>query len=141
MDIGRRVLVQRDGRLVVTGWANNGSTFEDFAAARYLSNGSLDTSFGNAGRFTVSFADDYDNASDAVLQPDGEVVLAGWTPTGSSNDMALARLNPDGSLDATFDGDGRVTLNPGPLYDRLWAVALAPDGGIVGAGHQTARRT
>ena len=44
------VLIQPDGKIVAVGSANDPATFYDFAAARYLSNGTIDTTFGVAGR-------------------------------------------------------------------------------------------
>ena len=47
-----------------------------------------------------------------VLQTDGKIVSGGLTQIGGGEVFsALARLNANGTLDTTFDGDGRVTTN------------------------------
>ena len=66
------VLIQPDGKIVAVGSANNPATFYDFAAVRYLSNGTIDTTFGVAGKVSTDFGDqNFDRARSAALQPDG----------------------------------------------------------------------
>ena len=73
------VLIQPDGKIVAVGSANDPATFYDFAAARYLSNGTIDTTFGVAGKVRTDFGDqDFDRARSAALQPDGRIVAAGF---------------------------------------------------------------
>jgi uncharacterized delta-60 repeat protein len=104
--------------------------------------GDLDTTFGGNGGVLVDFTGTgvgvgADFASAVVVQPDGRIILAGNSGSGGNTDdkIALARLNPDGSLDTTFDGDGRVILpNAVPGDIDVNAAALQPDGKIVVAG-------
>src|SRR5687768_9133229 len=84
---------------------------------RLMAAGDLDTTFGGNGGVLVDFTGTgvgvgADFASAVVVQPDGRIILAGNSGSGGNTDdkIALARLNPDGSLDTTFDGDGRVIL-------------------------------
>ncbi len=73
------VLIQPDGKIVAVGSANDPATFYDFAAARYLSNGTIDTTFGVAGKVSTDFGDrTFDRARSAALQPDGKIVAAGF---------------------------------------------------------------
>jgi uncharacterized delta-60 repeat protein len=77
-----------------------------------------------------------------VLQPDGKIVVAGSsglevTQCGDNGcvseshaDAALARYNPDGTLDTSFSGDGKDMMDFGAAAD----VALQPDGKIVVVG-------
>ena len=71
-----------------------------------------------------------EGANALVLQPDGKLVVAGE----SGGDFALARYNPDGSLDTSFSGDGVVTTDFAGWGDVAYAVALQSDGRIVAAG-------
>ena len=48
-----------------------------------------------------------------AIQADGKIVVAGQSPTAAATDFALARYNADGSLDTSFDGDGKVTTDFG----------------------------
>ena len=73
-----------------------------------------------------------DSAADVAIQPDGKIVVVGSSYVLDS--FALARLDPNGSLDTSFGGDGRVTTSVGPGADSAQAVAIQPDGKIVVAG-------
>jgi uncharacterized delta-60 repeat protein len=71
-----------------------------------------------------------------VIQPDGKIVAAGYClTTGVTSYFCLARFNTNGSLDTTFDGDGRVAtaVNPG-TNNLAYAMALQPDGKIIVVG-------
>lgn len=124
--------IQPDGKLVVAGRAN-----DDFLVARLNSDGSLDTSFG--GLVMVDF-DINDSANAVAIQPDGKIVVAGHTSDTSAGEtngnIAVARLNDDGSLDSSFDGDGKVTVDLG-ANEGTSGLSIDGDGKIVIAGsHQ-----
>jgi uncharacterized delta-60 repeat protein len=69
-----------------------------------------------------------------ALQPDGKIIAAGQSGSGNSADFALVRYNADGSLDASFDDDGRVITAVSNAYDRALDVAIQRDGKIVAVG-------
>jgi uncharacterized delta-60 repeat protein len=127
--------LQPDGKLVAAGYTWNGSNDDDFALARYNPNGSLDTSFNGTGKVTTAFGPGREVARALALQPDGKLVTAGYSWSGSNYDFALARHNPNGSLDASFNGTGKVTTAFGPGLDGISALALQPDGKPVAAGY------
>jgi uncharacterized delta-60 repeat protein len=116
----------------------------DFALARYNKDGSLDTSFGTDGKVVTDFNGSGDKAYAAVLQPDGKIVVAGTTLVGAdaqgaggSLAFALARYNPDGSLDTSFGTDGKVITDLNPSGDdELFSIALSGDK-IIAAGITT----
>ncbi len=126
------VAIQFDDKIVVAGsaWVSGGSN--DIALVRYNADGSLDTSFGVGGKVTTDMGVlSSDVGYSMVLQPDGKIVVAGV----SGSDFALVRYNPDGSLDTSFDGDGKVTTDFGAANgESARSVALQPDGKIVVAG-------
>jgi len=132
-DAAFALVLQTDGKLVAAGGAKT-STREDFALARYNADGSLDATFGTGGKLTTDFNGDDDEAHGLVLQPDGKLVAAGVAKTSRSNDFALARYNPDGSLDTTFGTGGKVTTDFARDDDAAFAVARQTDGKIVAAG-------
>jgi uncharacterized delta-60 repeat protein len=101
---------------------------------RLMPTGSPDPAFGGGGTATVDFGPLADVANAAVLQPDGKIVVAG--DTQADEDVAVARLNPDGSPDATFGADGKATVDFG-FATFGYAVALQANGRIVVAGHRT----
>jgi uncharacterized delta-60 repeat protein len=95
--------------------------------------GSLDSSFSGDGFLSVDFGGLDDGALAVAVQPNGRILLAG-TANVSGSHMALARLAPDGSLDSTFSGDGKVTIDIGSGASSANAIALTPDGRIVVGG-------
>ena len=134
LDTANVVLVQPNGRIVVAGSTRKVSTAPSrFCVARLRSNGTLDTAFGSGGKRVISFGGDSlgESVFGAALQPDGKIVLAG----GSDLRAAVARLNPNGSLDTTFSGDGKKTFNWAPGdFSRARAVLVLANGKLVVAG-------
>jgi uncharacterized delta-60 repeat protein len=121
--------VQPDGKILVVG------TGGSLSLARYLADGSLDPSFGEGGYVETNLF-----PSAVALQPDGKIVVAG-AAGGGLGEFALARYNPDGSLDTSF-GTGGITYTefpepepPGvPRWSYANALALLPNGDIVAGG-------
>ena len=89
-DYGYSVALQPDGKIVVAGYCSNGANL-DFCLARYLANGTLDTSFGSTGKVITAIGSSTDVANSAALQPDGKIVVAGYCSNGSNDDFCLAR--------------------------------------------------
>ena len=127
----RAVLVQPDRNIVVAG---NASGSAMMTVTRLKPDGSLDTGFGSGGTTTVAFGSLANPLGGAARRPDGKIVIAGYTQDGE--DVAVARLNADGSLDATFGAAGKATVDFGVATFGN-AVALAPNGRIVVAGQKT----
>jgi uncharacterized delta-60 repeat protein len=97
----------------------------------------LDPSFGSSGRATTDFSSSvHIFGSDVAVQDDGKVVVAGGAYTGLTTDsgFALARYNPDGSLDTEFDVDGKTTADFFGSQDNADEVAVQDDGRIVAVG-------
>ncbi len=129
--------IQPNGKIVVAGQAYNPNTGNtDFALARYNSNGSLDNSFDGDGKLTTDFFGSDDYASSLAIQPNGKIVVAGQTynPNTFNSDFALARYNSNGTLDNSFDGDGKLTGFYLAGNTKFTAIALQTDGKIVVAG-------
>lgn len=132
-DEGYGVAVQDDGKIVVAGYAENGPYFS-FAVARYETNGSLDTSFGRGGKVVTRVGSDMAVANCVVVQPDGKIVVAGYSDTGSNQDFAVVRYTATGALDPTFNGTGIVITPVGSGNDQALGIALQSDGKIVVTG-------
>jgi uncharacterized delta-60 repeat protein len=132
-DVG--AALQPDGKILAVGSEPSSSDGpSDFALVRYNPDGSLDPTFGSGGMASTAFGG-WDEAHAIAIQPDGKVVAGGQGGAGPvQTDFALARYNPDGSLDPTFGIGGRVLTDFSGLFDRVNAVSLQPDGNIVAAG-------
>ncbi len=134
-DIPHAVHVLPDGKIVV-----GGSCGKQFCVARYLSNGTLDASFGPAatpGKSLFNRLGD-DRAFATAVQPDGKIVMAGdcRVVNGLTIGFCVVRLTANGLPDATFGDNGWVdALNMSPGYDGARAIVVLPDGGIVVSGH------
>jgi uncharacterized delta-60 repeat protein len=131
-DFAHSVVIQPDGKIVAAGTTTLNRGIE-FALARYNSDGTLDTTFGVGGIVTADFGIT-DVAFSVALQTDGKILAAGVTHIDGINNIALARYNSDGTLDASFGTDGRVTDNFAGVGAVAFAVAPQPDGKIVAAG-------
>jgi uncharacterized delta-60 repeat protein len=125
-DVARALLVQPNGRIVVAG---GGAAASSFCVARLRADGALDTTFGTGGKRRIDFGDEDESVFGAALQSDGRIVLAG----DSRLRVAVARLNPNGSLDKTFSGDGKKVFSWGPL-SRATAVLVLPKGKLLLGG-------
>ena len=127
--------IQADGKILLVGSLQNGST-RDFVVLRMLADGSPDAAFGSGGTVTTDFQGRFDDASDVALQTDGKIVVVGSSSVNGFSDIAAARYLPNGSLDTSFDGDGKfiLTMFPGQVGDFLRTVAIQPDGKIVAGG-------
>ena len=103
------VALQTDGQIIVAGMTTNASTGKDFACLRYNSNGTLDSTFGTSGIFTIDVQTGSDDVVYSVaIQADGRIVLAGYSDDGSNKNAALIRLNTNGTLDTSFGTSGKV---------------------------------
>lgn len=131
------IAIQADGRIVVTG-ASNASGDWDLAVARYLTDGSLDPSFGAGGLATIDASGIAftDAGKDVAIQADGKIVVAGFAAKPGQNDFAVARLHPNGTFDSSFGSGGVVVTDTSGSAQNDFAEALAiqSDGKIVVLG-------
>ncbi len=92
--------------------------------ARYESNGSLDSTFGNGGQVNVLQGSGLSSVTSTLVEPDGTILVAGQ----ESNIGFLVRLTANGTLDTTFNGNGYLPL---PSFTEVTAVAVQADGKIL----------
>jgi len=130
----RGLALQLDQKIVVAGVCVFGSTLKSCTSRYNNSDGSLDNTFDGDGLVATDFDSSFGSVAEGVkIQPDGKIVVAGQAFTTNGVIPALARYNADGSLDTSFDGDGRVTT-PHSLQLEAEALALQPNGKIVVVG-------
>jgi uncharacterized delta-60 repeat protein len=129
------VLIQPDGKILLGGWADNGTANYDFCVVRYNTDGSIDNSYGNSG---IALIDVNNNSTDygraMILLPNGKLVLAGYAHN-SGADFALITLLSDGSLDTSFGINGKVFTDIGGSWDKAYSVVLTPNNKIVLGGY------
>jgi uncharacterized delta-60 repeat protein len=124
----RAVLVQPDRKIVVAGNANNP---DEMTVTRLNTNGTPDSGFGDQGTTSFKFGNLANPLGGAALQPDGKIVVAGYSQDGEV--VAVARLTKAGALDGTFGSAGKATVDFGvAMFGN--AVALQKNGRIVVAG-------
>jgi uncharacterized delta-60 repeat protein len=130
-DFGLDVALQPDQKIVVTGGI--GGSGGRCGVYRFNPDGSLDPTFSGDGRQAINFSPGWDSCFDLQIQGDGKIVTGG-VAAGQGTRATLLRLDPDGSLDPTFTGDGTLVRNYTSRTDYFEAIALQADGKIVVAG-------
>ncbi len=103
------VQVLSDGSILIAGHAFNGNN-DDLAILKLTATGNLDETFGNRGLASVDFSGQFDEATSLAIQTDGRILAAGSTRSAGQFDFAVARFNTDGTLDTTYDTDGKQTV-------------------------------
>jgi uncharacterized delta-60 repeat protein len=133
-DEATALAIQADGKIVLAGYCTAITNF-DFCAVRYSANGVLDIGFNGSGSVLTPVTSGNDEARAMALQADGKIVLAGRCGTSPNLDFCAVRYNANGSLDNSFDGDGKVITSLTGGNDNALALAIQTDGKIVVAGN------
>ena len=144
LDVQVRALVIDGARRIIVAGSCRSTTapnYYQFCLTRLTGSGTIDTTYGTGGIVTTDFATTtWDQIEAATLQPDGKLVVAGGCHYGdpvTSQDggICLARYLDNGSLDTTFDGDGKVLTNPNVgRLDTANAVHVLSDGKLLVSG-------
>ncbi len=132
-DSAQAVAVNLQGKIIAAGSATIPGKGTDFALARYDENGNLDTTFGSGGKVITDFFSANDGVRGVAVQRDNKIVVSGFATNGAERQFALARYNDDGSLDTSFDQDGKVALDLGSTSEAF-KLALQEDGKILAVG-------
>jgi uncharacterized delta-60 repeat protein len=93
-DFALAVARQTDGRLVVVGQAGNIAPNPDFAVARFMPDGQLDTTFDGDGHLPIDFFGGDDRAQVVLIQPDGKILVLGTVRNGTRTGVGIVRLMP-----------------------------------------------
>lgn len=127
--------IQADGKIVTAsmyGYDMNGGSI---AVARFNTDGSIDTGFGTYGVTVTKVGTYSEEPVDIAIQADSKIVVAVDARKNNDEDIALVRYNSNGTLDTTFDGDGRKLHDLNFSEDQTRAVEIQPDGKIVVTGY------
>ena len=135
-DLVNAAVLQSDGKIILAGRVADGSGVEpDLCLVRYNANGSPDLGFGNNGILRSNLGlGNWEEATDLVMQPDGQIVVATLAVVAGKFNFGVARFDAAGRVDGSFGNGGVATTGFPAQDDYANAVALQPDGSIVVAG-------
>jgi uncharacterized delta-60 repeat protein len=135
IDEAEAVVVQpSDGKILLAGYTQVSTTQKEFALVRLDTDGTLDTTFNTTGKVTKAIGSTDDEAEAVVVQPDGKIVVAGFTTSGGVMKIALARYTAAGAPDTGFGTNGLVVTAAGTDGSVANALALQSNGSIVAGG-------
>lgn len=134
IQIGNSVALQKNGKIIIAGYTLNGSN-NDFAVARFNTDGSPDNTFDTDGLLTTDIqntSDDY--AGSVAIQNDEKIIVAGYSVINNNAAFVLVRYNTDGGLDNTFDKDGKLEGDYNQGNTSFNATVVQLDGKVITAG-------
>ncbi|HLF83251.1 MAG TPA: hypothetical protein VI837_03655 [Blastocatellia bacterium] len=132
-DSANAVAATRFGKIIAAGSATIPGRGTDFALACYDSNGNLDANFGDGGKVTTDFFGANDGARGVAIQLDGKIVVSGFATNDAERQFSVVRYLVDGTLDPTFDQDGKLALDLGSTSEAF-KLAVQEDDKIVAVG-------
>jgi uncharacterized delta-60 repeat protein len=139
---GKSVVIASDGKIYVSGFHNTGLKY-NYALVRYTSTGTEDLTFSTDGIESLSISSEDDIANCMMFQPDGKLLMAGYSglksdygyPLYSNGKISIARYDVNAqSLDPTFNSTGFNTLDIQAGPEQITCMAIQSDGKIVVAG-------
>lgn len=134
-----RIVLQPDNKIIAAGFSGLYESSSDFAMARFLPDGDIDSSFGTYGKVITDFGSDVgEEAVDLLLQADGKIIVignSGGSYTEKSK-LALARYRSNGTLDSSFGFKGKsICLLFPDLSNYATTASLQVDGKILIGGY------
>jgi uncharacterized delta-60 repeat protein len=127
------IVITSDNSMWLVGSVYNETNW-DIAIGRMTSAGQFDGTFGKNGTLIVYIENNDDFAYSILKQPDGKLVIGGYTESETEDDFVLIRLNSDGTFDKTFNQTGIYRYSISSLGDACYAMAFQPDGKVIAAG-------
>jgi len=128
-DIGESIAIQPDGKILVVGTTSHSPTF-DIVLIRYNEDGTMDYGFGRGGIVITDINAALNLGKSLALQPDGKIVVSGYTHVGRKFFMTLVRYDPNGILDPSFGENGIVITDINGRRGKM-DLALQTDGKII----------
>lgn len=128
--------IDSDGKILTGGYTGITPNFS-IVIMRYLSNGSLDNSFGTNGKAITNIGDGWDEAQSIMVDADAKIVISGRSHNGSNSDFAVLRYHNNGTLDNSFGSNGVVLTKIGGGDDYGKSVLIQSDKKIFVCGAST----
>lgn len=130
------LIVLPDGNILIAGSSEDGTS--DLVLLKYLSNGILDSSFGQNGVIFTDFSNLYDRNASIAFQKDGKLLLGGESGGNTySNQFSLARYDQNGKLDSSFGANGKTAISL--TQCEFNELSIQSDGKIVLEGYSTVK--
>ncbi len=126
----KSLALQMDGKIVVAGYHFNGSNF-DMSVVRLNENGSLDNDFDSDGMLTLNFGST-DNVNKVLITQDNKILLAGRIYNGINSDIAIVKLNNNGSFDSDFGVNGVSAIDLSNKNEYVYDALMDGDKIVVG---------
>ncbi|CAG36833.1 beta strand repeat-containing protein [Desulfotalea psychrophila] len=130
-------VVDAKGNIYIPGVISGGTYYNDAVVAKISADGSLDSSFGGDGFVLNNFGrtDKAETACAVAVQTDGKVIMGGRVQNERTLDSAIARYNPDGSLDTDFGSGGNAIFDLAPgKHDSVQDIEIQADGKLMFTG-------
>lgn len=124
--------LQSDGKIVAGIEDYFYSSHYGFILARFNSNGTLDTTFGNNG-FVETNTEDYARLTDVKILPDQKIIATG-NSYGTTSNFAVAKYNSNGTPDLTFAPEGLLIADFNNTFEVMFAAAFTADNRVLGCG-------
>jgi uncharacterized delta-60 repeat protein len=129
--------VYPDDRVLTVGYFYAGSSWQ-FQLVRMLPDGELDTTFGTGGIAFFDAGAGAEQLNKVIVDPDGKIVVAGYSQAAGDEDAIIARLLPDGSPDLSFGGgDGFTTITLTSTPERFEGLCRMQNGKYFAVGSST----
>ncbi len=128
IDVIKSLLVQPDGKIVLSGYFTTYNTIQRRFVTRLNANGSLDLTLNpGTGADGIVYS--------SIVQPDGKIIIGGnFTTYNGSAKGRIARLNADGTVDESF-AVGLGFSKTENFKSEVWSLALQEDGKILVGGY------
>lgn len=134
--------VQQDGKIVATGMSSDASLAKKLFVVRYLSSGTRDLTFGQNGIVYPNFNVNHETPRELLIQPDGKILIqvnaeaddidmATGAMRPLASDIAVVRLNSDGSFDPSFGNGGKVLISAPNSLIYGYGMLLDQNGDMV----------
>ena len=130
------IKILSSGKILVAGYYLDDFGADLFCLLKYNSNGSLDNTFDADGKVSTQILYTENRANDLAVQGDGKIIVAGQLLNNSNfdHDIAIVRYNSNGSLDSSFDGDGKVITDIAGNGEWVYSAGIQSDGKILVGG-------
>lgn len=129
----QNIAIASDNSMWLVGSVYNGLNW-DIAIGKMTSAGQYDGKFGNNGTLIMTIGNNDDYGQQILIQPDGKLMIGGYTENATESDFLFIRLNANGTIDNTFGQAGILQYSISPLGDACYSLVFQSNGKLIAAG-------